>query len=107
MEVNLENLKFKKHECDSEFMKMEVGGELIGVYLGSEPSNKYPNTRNFKFDFGKDIGIKFLSGVIITKHIEDEKNPIKEGTVVKVIYHGKPSGKNYDDYEVYVAETDK
>jgi len=97
-----EQIKWEKQETDSDFLKMDFGQEVVGIYLGKEESTRYPETYNYKFDFGK-LGIKFIGGTVISGHIDDEKNPIKEGTVVKIVYHGKPKGKNYHDYDVYVG----
>ena len=96
-------MEFIKHETEQEFLNMDVGAEVTGVYVGKEPSTKYPNTYNYKIDLGEDKGIKKVNGVVVAKHFEDLKNPIHVGTVVKLIYHGKPQGKNYHEYEVYVG----
>ena len=103
-QTNFDGYKFEKHEKDSDFMKLSFGESAIGVYLGKEQSKKYPDTFNYKFDFKGEIGIKFMSGVVVSSHIDDEKNPIPIGSVVKFTSLGRPKGKNYDDYDIFVGE---
>jgi len=100
--LNQEVIKWEKHETDSDFINLEINESIVGTYLGKEPSTKYNGTFNFKFDFGEK-GIKYIGGKVIDSHIDDPKNPIKEGTVVKILYKGKPHGKNYHDYELFTG----
>lgn len=92
-------MSWKKHETESDFIKIEFGESIEGIYVGKEPSERYPNAYNYKIDI-KDVGVKLISGAVIQSHFEDAKNPIPIGKQVKITYKGKV--KNYHDYDIEV-----
>lgn len=99
MERNFNELKWKKHG-DDRFISLDIGESVVGTYVGKEESQEFKGTFNYQIDIeGKGV-IKLLSGTVISSHLD--KIPI--GSALKVVYKGKPKGKNYNDYDVFVGE---
>ena len=92
-----QEIKWEKHETNTDFIKLDFGEEVTGTYVNKEQSEKYPNQFVYLIDLGKEKGVKKISGTVISNHFEN----LKFGTLVKIIYKGKV--KNYHDYEVYVG----
>ena len=97
-----EKVKWEKHETNTDFIKLDFGEEIKGVYVGKEESERFPNTFIYQLEVeeeGKKV-IKKISGTVIANHFED----IEFGTPVKIVYKGKV--KNYHDYDVYVGKNE-
>lgn len=97
---NLSEIKWKKSEGESDFISLSEGEEVVGIYVGKEESERYPNTYNYKIDINGSGDIKKISGVVIAKHLDEAK----VGTPVKIVYKGKRKNEKkieYNDYEVY------
>ena len=102
---NFKDIKWKKVQEDSEFIHLEPGEEVEGIYVGKEPSDKYSNVSNYKIDIEGKGDIKKVTGVILSKHL----NEIKVGSPVKIVYKGQKENKKgvvYNDYEVYTPAVD-
>ena len=97
---NFEKMEWKRVQEDSDFIHLEPGDEVMGVYVGKEPSEKYVNVNNYKIDIEGKGNIKKISGIIISKYLEK----LKPGTAVKIVYKGQKQNKkgiDYNDYEIY------
>ena len=95
---NLNEMKWEKVEAKTNFVILEAGQEVTGIYLGSEPSINFPESKNHKIEVEGQV--KFMSGVVLDSRLAT----IKAGTPIKIVSMGKPRGKRYTDYEVYTSK---
>ena len=91
-----EKMEFEQVKQKSEFLHMEAGQEVVGVFIKKETSEMYPNQFNHILDI-KDIGQKKISSLMLNNLFES----VKEGTVVKLVYKGKKRGKRNQDYNEF------
>lgn len=86
-------------EYESEFIHLEDNESVVGVYVGKEQSDRYPNSYNHKLQV--DGKVKMISGTVISRALEN----VEVGKEVRVTYLGKKkndSGVMYHDYKVQI-----
>jgi hypothetical protein len=97
-----EKMEFERVVPTSDFLKLEAGQEVTGVYVGKEQSVKFPEHENFILEI-KGVGQKKVSGAMLENLFAE----VKVGTVVKLVFKGKTKNKKgieFNEYELYAEK---